>query len=239
MRHLPGCPGICCPAAAGFVPGPAHTHKNNIQKVWSSQVSVIMLHRRAFAGHKDKKTSCNLSLLVMRALFFGSLSKCLWQQCKEDAVLFYTQPLKLDTRLPSSMTHKQLWCTGAFNQWRVGDNTPSVFICIMTTGTACPCPACWLDGEVCGGQVCPWPACSDWLADCVGGACPSMLLVTVAPEFICWWSCKHSNSYYRRCAAILFKWNMLAVTYLHWDVVVHTSRQSDWGGIVGKRSDHM
>lgn len=116
----------------------------------------------SFAGNKDKKTSCNLSLLITRALFFGSLSKCLWQQCKEDAVLFYTQPLKPNTRLPSNMTHKQLWCTGAFNQWRVGDNTPSVFICIMTTGTAwwlvlmtrgpaCPCPACWLDGEVCGG----------------------------------------------------------------------------------------
>lgn len=32
---------------------------------------------------------------------------------------------------------------------------------------------------------------------------------------------------------------MFAFTYLNWDVVVHSSRQSDWAGIVGKRPDHM
>lgn len=33
--------------------------------------------------------------------------------------------------------------------------------------------------------------------------------------------------------------NLCAFTDLHWDVVVHRSRQSDWGGIVGKWPDHM
>lgn len=32
---------------------------------------------------------------------------------------------------------------------------------------------------------------------------------------------------------------MLAFTYLHWDVVVHSPRQSDWGAIVGKWPDHV
>lgn len=27
--------------------------------------------------------------------------------------------------------------------------------------------------------------------------------------------------------------------HLDWDMVVHSSRQSDWGGIVGERPDHM
>lgn len=65
----------------------------------------------------------------------------------------WCEAFESDTLRPSSQTHNQLGCSGAFNQWRVGDNTPSVFICIMTTGNAwwlilmtrgpaCPCPAC-------------------------------------------------------------------------------------------------
>ena len=32
---------------------------------------------------------------------------------------------------------------------------------------------------------------------------------------------------------------MFAFTYLHGDVVVHSSRQGDWGGVVGKWPDHV
>lgn len=32
---------------------------------------------------------------------------------------------------------------------------------------------------------------------------------------------------------------MLVSSYLYWDVVVYSSRQSDRGGIVGERADHM
>lgn len=32
---------------------------------------------------------------------------------------------------------------------------------------------------------------------------------------------------------------VLAFAYLHWDVVVHSSRQSDWRSIVRERPEHM
>lgn len=32
---------------------------------------------------------------------------------------------------------------------------------------------------------------------------------------------------------------VLAFTYLQWDVVVHSSRQSDWCSIVGEGPEHM
>lgn len=32
---------------------------------------------------------------------------------------------------------------------------------------------------------------------------------------------------------------MLAFTYLYWDVVVHGSRQSNWGSIVREGPEHM
>lgn len=49
---------------------------------------------------------------------FKSISKCLWQQCKEDAVVWYVRSFNSNTLLPGNMTHKQLSSSGAFNQWR-------------------------------------------------------------------------------------------------------------------------
>lgn len=55
--HLPGCPGICCPTAAGFVPGPAYTQTTD--KEFLSEFQQILIYRSVFAEKKKRGFKVN------------------------------------------------------------------------------------------------------------------------------------------------------------------------------------
>lgn len=55
--HLPGCPGIWCPTAAGFVPGPAYTKTTDKEFDFLSEGQQILIYRSTFAEKKGGKVN--------------------------------------------------------------------------------------------------------------------------------------------------------------------------------------
>lgn len=90
-NSLPGCPGIGCPAAAGFAPGPAQIQKRQQQRSFNlSAISQLYSTADLFGKNNCVTESLGGNRAAMKiehekSLFFKSLSKSLCDECTQDA----------------------------------------------------------------------------------------------------------------------------------------------------------